>query len=128
MRKVFVIGIDGMDADFVADHIDEMPNFRKLRDRGFGGGRFMRWFFNTAMLSVVRAFLVLIFSSMSAYAFARLRFPGRNLIFGFMLASMMLPAGTRVIGPGDAVTMDFRHDRLNLEIGESGRIERIACY
>ena len=38
MRKVFVIGIDGMDADFVADHIDEMPNFRKLRDRGFGGG------------------------------------------------------------------------------------------
>lgn len=45
-----------------------------------------------------------------------------------VLASMMLPAGTRVIGPGDAVTMDFRHDRLNLEIGESGRIERIACY
>ena len=38
MRKVFVIGIDGMDADFVADHIDEMPNFRRLRDRGFGGG------------------------------------------------------------------------------------------
>lgn len=45
-----------------------------------------------------------------------------------VLASMMLPAGTRVIGPGDAVTMDFRHDRLNVEIGESGRIERIACY
>lgn len=45
-----------------------------------------------------------------------------------VLAPMMLPAGTRVIGPNDAVTMDFRPDRLNVEIGESGRIERIACY
>jgi multiple sugar transport system permease protein len=62
-----------------------------------GGGRFMRWFFNTALLSVVRAFLVLIFSSMSAYAFARLRFPGKNLIFGFMLASMMLPGAVTLI-------------------------------
>jgi len=62
-----------------------------------GGGRFMRWFFNTALLSVVRAFLVLIFSSMAAYAFARLRFPGRNFIFGFMLASMMLPGAVTLI-------------------------------
>lgn len=38
MRKVFVIGIDGMDADFVADHLDVMPNFRALRERGYGGG------------------------------------------------------------------------------------------
>ena len=62
-----------------------------------GGGRFIRWFFNTALLSVVRAFLVLIFSSMAAYAFARLRFPGRNFIFGFMLASMMLPGAVTLI-------------------------------
>lgn len=45
-----------------------------------------------------------------------------------VLDGMMLPAGTRVIGPGDAVTMDFRADRLNVEIGDSGRIERISCY
>jgi multiple sugar transport system permease protein len=62
-----------------------------------GGGRFLRWFFNTALLSVVRAFLQLIFCSMAAYAFARLRFPGRNLIFGFMLASMMLPGAVTLI-------------------------------
>jgi multiple sugar transport system permease protein len=62
-----------------------------------GGGRFMRWFFNTALLSVVRAFLQLIFCSMAAYAFARLRFPGRNFIFGFMLASMMLPGAVTLI-------------------------------
>lgn len=64
-----------------------------------GGGRFMRWFFNTALLSVIRAFLQLIFCSMAAYAFARLNFPGKGLIFGFMLASMMLPGAVTLI-PG----------------------------
>jgi multiple sugar transport system permease protein len=62
-----------------------------------GGGRFLRWFFNTALLSVVRAFLQLIFCSMAAYAFARLKFPGKNFIFGFMLASMMLPGAVTLI-------------------------------
>ena len=64
-----------------------------------GGGRFLRWFFNTALLSVIRAFLQLIFCSMAAYAFARLKFPGKGLIFGFMLASMMLPGAVTLI-PG----------------------------
>ncbi|MFQ5419691.1 MAG: carbohydrate ABC transporter permease [Anaerolineae bacterium] len=62
-----------------------------------GGGRFLRWFFNTALLSVIRAFLQLIFCSMAAYAFARLKFPGRDFIFNFMLASMMLPGAVTLI-------------------------------
>ncbi len=62
-----------------------------------GGGRFARWLFNTALLSIVRAFLQLIFCSMAAYAFARLNFPGKNFIFGFMLASMMLPGAVTLI-------------------------------
>ena len=45
-----------------------------------------------------------------------------------VLQTMMLRAGTRVINPGDAVTMDFRADRMNIEIGTNGRIEKIACY
>jgi multiple sugar transport system permease protein len=62
-----------------------------------GGGRFIRWLFNTALLSVVRAFLLMIFCSMAAYAFARLEFPGKNLIFGFMLASMMIPGAVTLV-------------------------------
>lgn len=45
-----------------------------------------------------------------------------------VLATMLLPAGSRVIGPGDAVTMDFSAERLNVEIGADGRIAKIACY
>jgi hypothetical protein len=33
----------------------------------------------------------------------------------------------RVIRPGDAVTMDFRADRLNVEIGDTGRIRLLRC-
>lgn len=45
-----------------------------------------------------------------------------------VLRTMLLPAGTRVISPGDAVTMDFRPDRMNIETGTDGRIAKIACY
>lgn len=33
----------------------------------------------------------------------------------------------RIINPGDVVTMDFRPDRLNIEIGTDGRIKAIRC-
>ena len=33
----------------------------------------------------------------------------------------------RTIRPGDAVTMDFRQDRLNIEIGADGRIKLFRC-
>lgn len=62
-----------------------------------GGGRFVRWLFNTALLSVIRAFVMVIFCSMAAYAFARMSFPGKSLIFNFMLASMMIPGAVTLI-------------------------------
>ncbi|UFS65926.1 hypothetical protein LO749_05015 [Paracoccus denitrificans] len=45
-----------------------------------------------------------------------------------VLDRMTLPAGTRIIGPRDAVTMDFNAGRMNFEIGEDGRIAKIGCY
>ncbi len=45
-----------------------------------------------------------------------------------VLATMMLPAGSRVIGPTDAITMDYRAERLNVELGKDDRIAKVACY
>lgn len=36
-------------------------------------------------------------------------------------------ATIRVFGPNDAVTMDYRSDRLNVELGEDRNIVRIFC-
>jgi ABC-type glycerol-3-phosphate transport system permease component len=61
------------------------------------GGTFPRWLFNTAFLSVTVAVLEVIFCSMAAYAFARMEFPGRDAVFNFMLATMMIPAAVTLI-------------------------------
>lgn len=44
-----------------------------------------------------------------------------------VLAAMTLPAPTRVIEPGMAVTMDYSARRLNIELDETGHITRVAC-
>jgi len=62
-----------------------------------GGGRFTRWFFNTALLSIVRASLQIFFSSMAAYALARLYFPGKKFIIGFIILSMTIPGAITLI-------------------------------
>ncbi len=62
-----------------------------------GGATFVRWVLNTAILSLGTAIFQAIFCSMAAYAFARLRFPGRDAIFSFMLASMMIPGAVTLV-------------------------------
>ena len=62
-----------------------------------GAGTFARWFFNTAVLSVIRACLQIFFCSMAAYALARLDFPGKNFIFGFIIVSMTIPGAITLI-------------------------------
>jgi len=62
-----------------------------------GGATFVRWLLNTAILALGTAIFQAIFCSMAAYAFARLRFPGRDAIFSFMLASMMIPGAVTLV-------------------------------
>lgn len=45
-----------------------------------------------------------------------------------VLTSMRFPLGTRVIGPDDAVTADYREGRLNIEYGRGGLIEKVSCF
>ncbi len=67
-------------------------NWLKTWETDLGrGGTFPRWIFNTAFLSIIIASLQVAFCSMAAYAFARLKFRGKELIFTFMISSMMLP-------------------------------------
>ena len=38
-----------------------------------------------------------------------------------------LPAGTRVIFPGMPVTMDYRAERMNVEVGSGDKVVRVFC-
>lgn len=44
-----------------------------------------------------------------------------------ILALIDLPSPVRIIRPGDAVTRDYRVERLNFYIDAEERIERVAC-
>lgn len=58
---------------------------------------FGRYFLNTVIVSVGGTVLMLIISSMAAYAFARLRFPYSQVLFWSILATMMIPAQVTMI-------------------------------
>lgn len=52
---------------------------------------FGRYFFNSIFVSVTTTLLNLFFCSLAGFAFAKYRFPGKNILFLFILATMMIP-------------------------------------
>jgi multiple sugar transport system permease protein len=52
---------------------------------------FPRWFLNSLGLSATVTVLNVLFCCMAGYAFSRLEFPGRNILFLGVLATLMIP-------------------------------------
>src|SRR5215212_8118717 len=63
----------------------------------FPGTQFTRWTINTLVISVTVLIGVLLTSSLVAYGFARIRFPGREFWFIATIASIMLPPQVTLI-------------------------------
>lgn len=55
------------------------------------------WLFNSLAIAVLAAVAVAVSSSMVAFGFAYFRFRGRNLLFGLVLATMMLPGAVTMV-------------------------------
>ncbi|MBA3470054.1 MAG: carbohydrate ABC transporter permease [Herpetosiphonaceae bacterium] len=66
---------------------------------GVSSNIFPRWLFNSLWVAVVTVIAQLFFCSLAAYAFARMEFPGKNVLFSIMLASMAIP-GVITLIPG----------------------------
>jgi carbohydrate ABC transporter membrane protein 2, CUT1 family (TC 3.A.1.1.-) len=58
---------------------------------------FPRWMLNSALVAGLLAVVRTLFCAMGGYAFARLRFPGRDLLFWAMLITMMIPGQVTLI-------------------------------
>jgi multiple sugar transport system permease protein len=57
----------------------------------------LRWALNSIVVSASATGLCVIFGAMAGYALARMRFPGRDLIFGIFLLSIMVPSEVYVV-------------------------------
>ncbi|TMV47559.1 carbohydrate ABC transporter permease [Paenibacillus mesophilus] len=66
-------------------------------ERFFTKTNALRWLFNSLFVSAVITVTNLFFASLAGYAFAKLKFPGRNSIFWVLLTTMMIPAQVTLI-------------------------------
>ncbi len=57
----------------------------------------MRVLLNTFIVAGVSTVVRLFFCSLGGYAFAKFKFPGRNILFGFILATMIIPGAVTLI-------------------------------
>lgn len=57
----------------------------------------MNWYINSVGTAAVVTVSVLLISMLCAYALSQIRFPGRRLLYGIVLASFMVPAQTLVV-------------------------------
>ncbi|PWK15631.1 carbohydrate ABC transporter permease [Tumebacillus permanentifrigoris] len=66
---------------------DTFSGFQQL----FHSTNIWRWFFNSGYISIVVTVGILFLDTMAGYALAKKDFPGRNLIFWLIVATMMVP-------------------------------------
>lgn len=77
---------------FLPEHVD-LDNYRAV----FETADFVRYFVNSMVVAVISVASVLLTSSMAGYAFAKFSFPGRDVLFVVVLATLMIPFQVRVI-------------------------------
>ena len=74
-----------------------------------------RYFLNTLIFTVITTGLMLVVTVLAAFAFSRLRFPGRDLTFTLFLSLMMIPTELVVITNFVTITnLDLRNSFLGL--------------
>ena len=74
-----------------------------------------RYFLNTLIFTVITTGLMLVVTVLAAFAFSRLRFPGRDLVFTLFLSLMMIPTELVVITNFVTITnLDLRNSFLGL--------------
>ncbi len=77
-------------AEYVPKLYTLAPTLQNYRD-AFTAVSLGRYFMNTLIFTVVTTALMMVVTVLSAYAFARLKFPGKNLVFTLFLSLMMIP-------------------------------------
>jgi multiple sugar transport system permease protein len=73
------------------------PADPNLKHTGFGHIDFLRALCNSLIFTASVVVPQIFFSSMAAFAFARLRFPGRNLLFFLFITATMIPGAVLFI-------------------------------
>ncbi len=81
-----------------------LDNFRRLLE---GNIYYVNWMRNSLLIATAITIWHLFFDSLAGYAFAKRRFPGREVLFWLMLSTLMVPIHVTVV-PLFVVTNELR--------------------
>ncbi|MYE28056.1 MAG: carbohydrate ABC transporter permease [Chloroflexi bacterium] len=74
----------------------EFQGFRQY-EFAFENTRIERWYINSLFIAAVQTIATVFFGALAGYGFAKFRFPGRNILFLFILSIMTVPFQILVI-------------------------------
>jgi multiple sugar transport system permease protein len=57
----------------------------------------LRWLLNSLIVAIICVIIDLLIDSLAAYSFSRIRFPGRDLFFSIVLATLMVPQQVTIV-------------------------------
>ena len=83
-------------AEYIPSFFTSSPTLQNYVD-AFTTVNLARYFTNTVVFTLATTAIMMVVIIFAAYAFARLDFPGRDLVFGLFLSLMMIPAELVVI-------------------------------
>jgi ABC-type glycerol-3-phosphate transport system permease component len=72
------------------------PQWSNYKD-AWTGAKFANYFLNSIIITLTTMLGLLVTSILAGYAFARIKFFGRNMIFTMLLATMMIPESVTII-------------------------------
>ena len=70
-----------------------LDNFKQV----FHAIPILKFAWNSLFITFLAAAFMVLFTSMAAYAFARINFKGKNILFIFMLAGLMIPVQSIIV-------------------------------
>jgi multiple sugar transport system permease protein len=76
-------------------HDGNLDNFRSVFT--MQNGVFYKWFTNSVITAGSHTILMLTLSSMAAFAFAKRKFPGKNILLTIVISTQMIPAVATLI-------------------------------
>ena len=77
-------------------YVPKIPQFVNYIE-AWSEAKFDKYFVNSVIITITTVAGLLVTSVLAAYAFARIKFVGRNVIFGLLLATMMIPESVTLI-------------------------------
>lgn len=73
---------------------------------------FLKLYYNTLMMIFIRVICAVVFSSMAAYAFAKVYFPLKNLCFALVVSQLMFPAQVFILPQYEMISAIGKTDSI----------------